>query len=271
MQDQVLVAWQGKHFGEEPPLVGNSQQGAGTIFFTGCNLHCLFCQNYQISQQRVGRKYSIKQLAEIMLDLQNEGAINIDLVSPTIWWQQIKQAIVMARQQGLHLPIVWNSNGQESVLLLKQMKGYVDIYLPDFKYADDQLAEQLSGSAHYQSLAVGAITEMIKQVGVAQADQDIISTGVLVRHLIIPSQAVNSKKVLKIIHDQWPNVPVSLMSQYYPCYQANTIPEINRLVSRLEYQEVLDYYYQLSLSGFVQEYGNSKFYLPDFTQTNPFQ
>src|SRR3989338_11629908 len=134
----VKIAWHGLHFGEEPPLVGN--QGAGTIFFTGCNLRCVYCQNYQISQKNLGKTYSLKELVDLMLKLKGQGALNIDLVSPTIWAKQIKLAVGEAKRAGLDLPIVWNSNAYENKDIIAGMKGLVDIYLPDFKYGDDNSA-----------------------------------------------------------------------------------------------------------------------------------
>lgn len=145
--DFVKIAWFGRHFGEEPPLAGKG--GAGAIFFAGCNLKCVYCQNYQISRGNSGKKYSLEDLADIMLGLQRQGAANIDLVSPTIWARQIKQAVILAKNAGLALPIVWNSNAYESAEMIRGLKGLVDVYLPDFKYSDDGLALKYSGVKNY--------------------------------------------------------------------------------------------------------------------------
>ncbi|MDP2934156.1 MAG: radical SAM protein, partial [bacterium] len=167
----VKIAWFGKHFGEEPPLIGGGvyperKRGAGTIFFSGCNLRCVYCQNFQISQQGVGKNYSIEELVDIMIKLQNDGAVNIDLVTPTIWAKQIKQAIIGAKERGLKIPVIWNSNGYDGAELIRKMKRLVDTYLPDFKYSDNDLAFKYSGIKNYVEKTEETIKEMINQVGV---------------------------------------------------------------------------------------------------------
>jgi len=305
----VKIAWFGLHFGEEPPLVGDKPArnaspakhadashtgwhsdaggGAGTIFFTGCNLACVFCQNWQISQKNVGKEYSVKELTEIMLKLQKDGALNIDLVSPTIWAKQIKEAIIEAKKRGLTIPVVWNSNGYEKVEILKEMEGLVDIYLPDFKYGDDDLAFKYSGVKNYVSVAQNAIREMLRQVGnlkindspvgLCPREQGIAKKGIIIRHMILPNNIENSFKVLKYISEIDPNgasknIFVHLMSQYEPVYKAKDFPEVNRNINKKELEKVFDYLTQLGFgNGWVQDLESHAVFLPDFTKENPFR
>jgi len=235
-QTKVKIAWTGKHFGEEPPLFGDKSQGAGGIFFSGCNLRCVFCQNWQISQGGMGKEYSIEELADIMLDLQNSGAVNIDLVTPTIWRQQVKTALQLAKSKGLILPIVWNSNGYEQPAILKQMAGLVDIYLPDFKYGDDKTAVKYSRAHNYVATATAAVKEMLRQTGNLQVnEQGLARRGVIVRHLILPNNIQNSLTALKILRSIDPKLHVSLMRQYYPLHRAKNYPEINRQITEQEF------------------------------------
>lgn len=266
----IKISWFGKHFGEEPPLVGN--KGAGTIFFTGCNLKCIYCQNYQISRQGVGKKYGTDEFVKIMLKLQDDGALNVDLVSPTIWTEKIIPAIKAAKIAGLKIPIVWNSNAYEEASAIKKLDGLVDIYLPDFKYGDNDLAMRYSGVKNYAQKADNVIGEMFRQVGNLELDENgIAKKGIIVRHLILPGHMENSFKVLKRIKGIDGSIYVSLMSQFESVYEAKGFPEINRRVSKKEFEMV--YNYQLSLgleNGWVQEEGSEKFLLPDFTKENPF-
>lgn len=271
MANFVKIAWHGKHFGEEPPLVGN--RGAGTIFFTGCNLRCVYCQNYQISQENFGKKISIGDLADIMLKLENQGVLNIDLVSPTIWLNQIKSAIKVARRKGLKLPIIWNSNAYEGAGMIKGLKGLVDIYLPDFKYGDNDLALKYSAVKNYVLKAKESIREMFSQVGNLQLSRDgIAKKGVMVRHLILPGNVDNSLKVLEYLKEIDRNICVNLMSQYEPVFKAKDFPEINRNIKPAEYEEVFNYLLELGLeNGWVQEAKSQAACLPDFTKPDPFK
>lgn len=273
MFDKVKIAWHGQHFGEEPPLVGTKEQGAGGIFFSGCNLLCAFCQNYVISQQGMGRFYSIEELADIMLDLQAEGAINIDLVTPTIWYKQIKEAINLAKENGLSVPIVWNSNAYEKVEIIKEMKGLVDVYLPDYKYSDDVLAKKYSKATGYSSLALDAIKEMREQVGDLICDgQGNAQRGLIVRHMILPNNVENSLGVLKKLAGISNSIHISLMNQYYPMHNASEFPELTREVSTQEfeivYQKLIDLGFE---NGWVQDKDSAKFLIPDFTKIDPFE
>ncbi len=271
MTNFVKIAWFGKHFGEEPPLIGNNNDGAGGIFFTGCNLRCVFCQNYQISQENLGQKYSIEELSNIMLNLQYQQAINIDLVSPTIWYKQIKEAIIIAKSNGLNIPVVWNSNGYEDLNIIEEMNGLVDIYLPDFKYTDDFLAERYSKIKDYKAKAIIAIKEMYKQVGNLKIDNNTAKRGIIVRHLIIPNNVNNSIGVLEEIAKIDKNIYISLMSQYMPIYKAKDYYEINRKLYKSEFDKVYNYQLELGLyNGWYQELNSSEIFIPDFNRENPF-
>ena len=241
-------------------MVGD--KGAGTIFFSGCNLRCVFCQNWQISQKNLGKDYSPQEFKKIMMDLQERGASNIDLVSPTIWAERIRQSISEARKEGLTIPVVWNSNAYESKDMLKKFEGLVDIYLPDFKYGDNDAAFKYSGVKNYAEKARESIEEMLRQVG---------SQKVIVRHLILPNNIENSKKALKFIKELGPEIRVSLISQYEPTYKAKNFPEINRNINKEESEEVFNCLTELGLEhGWVQEMGSHNKFLPDFTRENPF-
>lgn len=267
MGTKIKIAWYGKHFGEEPPLVGNESQGAGGIFFSGCNLRCVFCQNYQISQEGLGKNYSVEELSEIMLGLQSQGAINIDLVTPTIW-RQIKEAIILARKQGLKVPIVWNSNAYENIDILREMRGLVDIYLPDMKYSDDELAFKYSRIKKYSEIARRAISEMLTQVGNFDSKSN---KGVIARHLVLPNNIENSFGVLETLSSLDKKIWISLMNQYFPIYKAENFLELSRSLTQEEfddvYQKLLDLGFE---NGWVQDYSSCKTMIPDFNKLNPF-
>jgi len=230
-KNKISIAWFGKYFWEEPVLVGSKEQGTGAIFFSGCNLHCVFCQNYQISQEMMGKLYSGDDLVNIMLHLQEMGAVTIDLVSPTIWWKSIKEALILAKKKGLKIPVIWNSNAYEDVAVLKQFQGLIDVYLPDFKYGDDKIAWHYSGVRNYSSIALKAIEEMLSQVGLLKLDDNSVAKrGIIVRHLILPNNTENSFLALKKLSQINMDIAVSLMNQYCPVYKAKDHPEINRKV-----------------------------------------
>jgi putative pyruvate formate lyase activating enzyme len=269
--NSVKISWWGKHFGEEPPLV--LDKGAGTIFFIGCNLRCVYCQNWQISQGAdLGKNYNVAELAEIMLNLQEQGALNIDLVTPTIWFSQIKEAVILAKKNGLKIPIVWNTNSYDGLKILKEIEGIVDIYLPDFKYSQDALAEKYSGVKNYVAIAKESIREMFRQVGNLQLDENgVAKRGVIIRHLILPNNLENSFLSLDFIKEIDKNIYVNLMSQYEPVYQVKDFPELNRTVTKKEFDKVFDYLVKLGLeNGWVQELESHSVFLPDFTKQNPF-
>lgn len=272
MSNLIKISYFGKHFGEEPPLVGDKKQGAGGVFFSGCNLRCVFCQNYQISQDGFGKFFTIEELAGIMLKLEQLGAVNIDLVSPAIWWQQIREALIIAKNKGLKIPIIWNSNGYEEAAIIKALAGIVDIYLPDFKYGIDEAGEKYSGVKDYSKKARLAINEMFDQVGVLVVNENgVAQSGLIIRHLILPGQIENSRRALGMIADVNKNIPVSLMRQYYPLHQAGKFPEINRVITEVEFQQVFDFMIELGLeNGFVQQENSEKIFIPDFRKNNPF-
>ena len=269
--NKIKIAWYGKHFGEEPPLVGGAGQGAGGIFFSGCNLRCVFCQNKQISQENFGKDYTVAELAQVMLDLQNQGVVNIDLVTPTIWWLEIKQAIILAREKGLRIPIVWNSNGYEAVEILKELDGLVDIYLPDFKYSDDELAWEYSGVRKYRETAIAAIKEMYRQVGLFTENGGVGVSGLIVRHLVLPGAVASSVGVLEEVAKIDPQIHVALMNQYTPLYGGKDVAEINRTVTREEFADVYDKLLDLGFShGWVQDEESQGVLVPDFRKGDPF-
>jgi putative pyruvate formate lyase activating enzyme len=272
MNDKIKIAWYGKHFGEEPPLSGIAEQGAGTIFFSGCNLHCIFCQNWQITWENLGKDYSLAELVQIMLDLQKQGAVNIDLVTPTPWRCEIKQAVILAREQGLQIPIAWNSNGYESVAAIKDLEGIVNIYLPDFKYGDDELAAKYSQAPKYSEVADKAIREMYRQVGLLETDDnEIAKKGLIIRHMILPNNLNNSFLALEKIAAINKNIHLSLMSQYAPMYRAAEMPELNRRITLEEFAAVEDKKLELGLDyGWTQEPESGEIFIPDFNKPNPF-
>lgn len=269
MPRKVKIAWFGLHRGEEPPLVSGT--GAGGIFFSGCHLSCVFCQNWQISQGDIGLDYTVEELAKIMLELQASGASNIDLVTPTIWWQDIVVAVKAAKEQGLSIPIVWNSNGYENIELLKNLEGVVDIYLPDWKYSDDTLAEKYSAVSKYNEITRKAIAEMYRQVGTLQVVDGVAKKGLIVRHLVLPGMVNNSIRVLKQIAEIDKDIHIALMNQYAPTHLAARYPEINRTVTDKEFGVICDAAVQLGFTnGWIQDSDSQTIYFPNFTKQNPF-
>lgn len=260
------------HRWEEPPVSGTN--GSGTVFFTHCNLRCAFCQNHRISQGGIGREVSPERLAEIFLELEARGAHNINLVSPTHYLPQIGGALELARQRGLALPIVWNSNGYESVEALAALEGLVDLYLPDFKYADPSLAQRLSGAPGYPEAAQAAIREMVRQVGPTRFDgEGLARGGVILRHLVLPGERGNTRGVLEWVRRTLPKgVYVSLMAQYTPAYRTarpgaeREFGALTQALSSAEYEDALDYFFELGLEhGFAQELDSaSSAYTPSF-------
>jgi len=240
------------HFGEEPPLVGEG--GSGTIFFTNCTLHCLYCQNYPISQQGVGNEYTISQLAEMYCLLQRRGCENINFVTPTHFVPQILQALLEAIPNGFRLPLVYNTSGYERVEILKLLDGIIDIYLPDIKYADDSMAVKYSGAENYVQHNRMALKEMFRQVGVLQCDErGAAQRGLIVRHLVLPGGLAGSDESLRwmaenLSHD----IHLALMSQYFPAYHAPEMPEIVRRVSPAEYRPLARLHKELGFDGWIQ-------------------
>jgi putative pyruvate formate lyase activating enzyme len=243
----AIVSSHGPHFGEEPELVGSN--GSGTIFFGHCNLSCCFCQNYDISQFGYGQITKPDELANIMLSLQKMGCHNINLVSPSHVVAQFIEGLVMAKEKGLHLPIVYNSGGYDSVSTLKLLDGAIDIYMPDAKYSDSELAEKYSSAPDYFKINQLALQEMHRQVGDLRIDnRGVALSGLLIRHLVLPNRIAGSFKILEFIANEVSKDSyVNIMVQYRPCYQAEKYPEITRSITRLEYQEVIDFTRKIGL------------------------
>ena len=254
--DKIKIALYSIHNFEEPCISG--EKGSGTIFFSNCNMNCVFCQNYEISQLGRGKEITIEELADIMIKQQDRNVQNINLVTPTSYTLHIIEAIKIARKKGLEIPIVYNTNGYESVETLKLLEGYVDIYLPDLKYYYDDLAKKYSKVDNYFEIATKAIQEMYRQVGTPVLDENgVMKKGLMIRHLILPNEVQNSKKVLKWIKENIDSkVYVSIMAQYFPTYNAKEIPEIARKITKEEYEKVENYLYELDLeNGYIQELG----------------
>lgn len=254
--DKIKIALYSIHNFEEPCISG--EKGSGTIFFSNCNMNCVFCQNYEISQFGRGKEITIEELANVMIKQQERNVQNINLVTPTSYALHIVEAIKIARKKGLEIPIVYNTNGYESVETLKLLEGYVDIYLPDLKYYYDDLAKKYSKVDNYFEIATKAIQEMYRQVGTPVLDENgVMKKGLMIRHLILPNEVQNSKKVLKWIKENIDsNVYVSIMAQYFPTYKAKEIPEIARKITKEEYEKVENYLYGLDLeNGYIQELG----------------
>ena len=254
-KDTVKIALYSTHNFEEPCISG--KKGSGTVFFSNCNMNCVFCQNYEISQQGKGKEISIQELAEIFIKQQEKNVENINLVTPTSYVPQIIEAIKIAREAGLKIPIVYNTNGYEKVETLKMLEGYIDIYLPDLKYSDDLLAKRLSKVDNYFEIATNAIKEMYRQVGQSVFNEDgIMQKGMIIRHLVLPNHILNSRRVLKWVNDNMNDVYVSVMAQYFPTYKAKGIEDINRKLTKEEYEEIENYLYRLNLeNGYIQELG----------------
>jgi len=242
------------HHGEEPPISGTG--GSGTVFFAHCNLACLFCQNYPISQLDNGREMDVETLAEELLKLQARGAHNINFVTPTPHVPQMVEAVLFARQRGLVIPIVYNSNGYDSLEALSLTDGVVDIYLPDAKYRSGDLAKLASGAFEYPEANDVALQEMVRQTGFLELDwKDIAVRGVLVRHLVLPGRVEETQKVLAHLKETFgPDIPISLMGQYFPAYKASETPGFNRKLPGREYDQAIRAAKRLGLQNvFIQE------------------
>lgn len=249
------------HYDEEPVLSGTG--GAGTIFFSGCSLRCVFCQNYSISSEDNGRYITPYQLAEEYRRLEAAGVHNIEFVTPTHYVEAILESLDIYRPK---LPLVYNSSGYDKVDSLRKLDGIIDIYLPDFKYSDNALAKRLSGCDNYVETASAAISEMIRQTGKPIIEDGLMKQGVMIRHLVLPNHVKNSIGVLELIAECFgKDIPVSLMSQYFPAGRAKDYPDIDRRITRREYRKVLDKLYDLELDGFAQDMASAdKKYVPNW-------
>jgi putative pyruvate formate lyase activating enzyme len=225
------------HHGEEPPISGT--RGSGTIFFSGCNMACAYCQNYEFSQLDEGKEVELQELAHFMLQLQDMGCHNINLVTPTHVMPQILKALGIAIPKGLKIPIVYNTGGYEFSEMIKLLNGIVDIYLVDMRYADEDMAIKYSSANGYPEFNQAALKEMQRQVGVAQIDPDgLIKKGVIIRHLVLPDNISGTDKIMKFIASELSkDTYISLMSQYLPCYKADTLKDISRRITYQEYED----------------------------------
>lgn len=264
---QVRVARAAPHFWEEPCLSGD--KGSGTVFFSGCSLQCCFCQNFPISAQNEGRDISVSRLADIFLELQDQGVHNLNLVNPTHNQPWILKALELARPR-LQLPVVWNSGGYERTETLGQLEGLVDIYLPDIKFFDKDRGARYADAPDYFSRASEAVLEMHRQTGSVVFEGALLKKGLIVRHLVLPKGRGDSKQILRWLKEHLPAgaFRLSLMSQYTPFYRSGEFPEINRRISTFEYHDVLDYACSLGLEGYMQEKSSAREeYTPSFDLT----
>ncbi len=264
---ELTAARAALHFWEEPCISGSV--GSGTVFFSGCNLQCVFCQNHDIALSKSGRKISVERLAEIFLDLQEKGAANINLVTPSHFIPQICLALEQAKHSGLYIPIVYNTSGYENVDSLQLLEGLADIYLPDLKYFSPETAAKYSHAHDYFEKASAAIAEMFRQVGAPVFDDvsGLLKRGVIVRHLLLPGQSADSKKILRYLHDTYHNdIYVSIMNQYTPLPYVAAFPELNRKISSLEYEKILGFADKIGIEqGYIQEGGTAaESFIPSF-------
>lgn len=256
-QTAVLTAARAAlHFWEEPCLSGTN--GSGAVFFSGCNLRCVYCQNHEIAQGHLGRAITAFRLCEIFLELQEKGAHNINLVTPTHFVPQIITALQTAKKQGLSIPVVYNSSSYEKTETLKKLDGLVDIYLPDMKYFDSALSGQYSHAPDYFEKAAAAIAEMVRQTGspvFTDGPDSLMQKGVIVRHLLLPGCEKDSRHILRYLHETYQNnIYVSIMNQYTPLSQMKNIPGLNRKISAHEYEKIIDYAISIGIeNGFIQE------------------
>lgn len=264
--DKLKVARAALHFWEEPCISG--EKGSGTVFFSNCTLKCVFCQNNDISQCNAGKEISVERLSEIFLELQDKGALNINLVTPTHYVPQIIEGLKIAKNKGLNLPIVYNSSGYENIETIKYLKGYIDVYLPDFKYYNNKYSLKYSSTKDYFDFATKAIDEMIKQVGDIKFNKEgIIERGVIVRHLLLPGLLFDSKKILDYLYKTYGDrIYISIMNQYTPLTQVENYPEINKRISEKYYNTIIDYAISIGIqNAFVQEEGTAKeSFIPPF-------
>ncbi len=264
--NEIKIGRSSLHFWEEPSISG--MNGSGTVFFSGCNLGCVFCQNYKISTENCGKIITPDELSEMFLELQSQGAHNINLVTPTHYICQIAYAIKRAKENGLVIPIVYNSGGYESVDALRMLAGLIDVYMPDLKYKSDKYAIKYSSAPDYFNVAAKAIREMYEQVGKNTFDENgIMTKGVLVRHLMLPGLIFDSKRVIDYLYNTYGDkIYISLMSQYTPMQWVEKYPELNRKVSHKYYQALVDYAIQLGVKNAYIQDGEaaSESFVPEF-------
>jgi putative pyruvate formate lyase activating enzyme len=244
-----IVSSSNVHHGEEPPISG--VRGSGAIFLTHCNLHCVFCQNYPISQLGVGREKSVEALGEMMIELQERGCHNINWVTPTHFVPQILDALCFAVEKGFRLPLVYNTNGYDSLETLELLDGIVDIYLPDMKYADEGTARAYSQAPNYPAVNASAIQEMYRQVGRGKyAGDGTMERGLIIRHLLLPNGLAGTESMARFVAETLSRqCGISLMTQYFPAYRAKGFPKLSRRLSRREFEEAMETLERYRLSG----------------------
>lgn len=266
---KLIVARASLHMWEEPCISGST--GSGTVFFSGCNLRCIYCQNYEIAAAIKGKEVSINELAEIFLSLQEQGAANINLVTPDHYIPEIVKALLSAKEKGLMIPIVYNGSGYEKPEMIEGLKGMIDIFLTDFKYMEKEMAEKFSSAPDYPIVAQKALASMVSITGEPVFDEKgMMQKGVIVRHLLLPGHKRNAKAVIKYVYETYKDkVFISLMNQYTPferLEERGDCKELCRKVTRREYEMVVDYMLSLGVqNAFIQEGDTAKeSFIPDF-------
>ena len=267
MPGEIVVARASLHMWEEPCISGI--RGSGTVFFTGCPLKCVYCQNRNIAIGKTGKRISVERLSEIFLELQEKGAHNINLVTPTHYVPPILDALRLAKERGLFIPIVYNTGSYEKVETIRSMEGLIDIYLPDCKYFDPEIAEKYSNAPDYYEVASTAIKEMVRQVGKPGFEGGLMKRGVIIRHMILPGHTKDSRKVIEQLYRTYgDDVYISIMNQYTPLPQMAHYPEINRRITEREYDRTVDFAISLGIeNAFIQEGETAKeSFIPDFEE-----
>ena len=268
MDDSIQIARASLHMWEEPCISGTN--GSGTVFFTGCNLKCVFCQNHSIAIGQKGKEVTPSRLADLFLMLQDKGAHNINLVTPSHYIPGIAQALIVAKERNMTLPVVYNTSGYDSVQSLSMLDGLVDVYLPDFKYVSATLSKRYSHAADYFEVASKSLAEMYRQVSDPVFEDDLIKKGIIVRHLVLPGCTADSKDVIRYLYETYGDrIFISIMNQYTPLPHVASYPELNRKITDAEYDEVVDYAIDLGVEqGFIQEGDTaSESFIPEFDFT----
>lgn len=263
---EIKIGRAALHFWEEPCISGKN--GSGAVFFSGCNLGCVYCQNYQISKDGCGKSITVQELSDIFLDLQKKRAHNINLVTPTQYTPHIADALRIAKGKGLTVPVVYNCGGYESVEAIAEMNGLVDIYMPDFKYFSDKYAVKYSNAPHYFKYASSALCEMFSQVGKNIFDENgMLIKGVIVRHMMLPGLLFDSKKIIDYLYNEYgDNIYISIMSQYTPVPNVKNYPEINRRISGKYYESLVDYAIGIGVkNAYIQDNNSAdECFIPEF-------
>lgn len=264
---KIVVARAALHRWEETCISG--ENGSGAVFFSGCNMRCVFCQNYNIAGAKAGKEITTERLAEIFLELEGQGAHNVNLVTPTHYVPQIIEALNLAKREGLHIPVVYNTSGYECKETLQMLEGYVDIYLPDFKYMNERLARRLSCASDYTVYVKQAVKEMVRQTGGIEMDEKtgLMKRGVIVRHLVLPGHVKDSKEIISYLQETYGDrIMISVMNQYTPMPRAKDLDQLGRRVTKREYEKVVDHALEIGVTnGYIQKGGTaSESFIPEF-------